>query len=134
MEEYTHDGGSEISYTERVPNLSHKDKLDEVAAALQSIIPNELFVVQSEAQRCFQHMMDIRQDGAFCDVTFVVKGNEFRAHKVVVSGWSRWLHGILAEAPNDDIVTLDVLWSSHPPFLPPFLPPFHPPLNPSMYW
>lgn len=103
-----YDDEDEIEYVDRVPNLSHKDKMDEVTAALQQIVPNELFLVQNEAQRCFAHMNDIRKEGTFCDVTFVVKSSEFRAHKVVVSGWSRWLHGILAEAPDDDIVTLDV--------------------------
>ena len=52
---------------------------------------------------------DLRNDGMFCDITFLCQGKEFRAHKVVVSAWSRWLRALLCEEqPSEDVISLDV--------------------------
>jgi len=52
---------------------------------------------------------DLRNDGMFCDITFLCQGKEFHAHKVVVSAWSRWLRALLCEEqPSEDVISLDV--------------------------
>jgi len=52
---------------------------------------------------------DLRKDEMFCDITFLCQGKEFRAHKVVVSAWSRWLKALLCEEqPSEDVIHLDV--------------------------
>lgn len=50
----------------------------------------------------------MRKDSTFCDVAFLCRGQLFRAHRVVVSSWSRWLRSLLSEASRDDVVSLDV--------------------------
>jgi len=52
---------------------------------------------------------DLRNDAMFCDITFLCQGKEFRAHKVVVSAWSRWLRSLLCEEqPTEDVIHVDV--------------------------
>jgi hypothetical protein len=52
---------------------------------------------------------DLRNENMFCDVTFLCQGKEFRAHKVVVSSWSRWLRALLCEEhPSEDVISVDV--------------------------
>lgn len=50
---------------------------------------------------------DIRDETTFCDVTFLVQGHLYRAHRIIVSAWSRWLRALLTEAPTEEVVTLD---------------------------
>jgi hypothetical protein len=77
----------------------------------------------SEQLHIFSAAQDMRNEAAFCDVSFVVKGNLFRAHKIIVrqavgvivchlliasfSAWSRWLRALLIEG-DDEVVTLDI--------------------------
>ena len=50
----------------------------------------------------------LREDGTFCDVAFLCKGNLFRAHRVVISAWSRWLSALLSEGSSEEVVHLDL--------------------------
>jgi hypothetical protein len=49
----------------------------------------------------------MRKDSFFCDVAFVCNGALFRAHRVVVSAWSRWLRALLCESPDEEVIPLD---------------------------
>ena len=51
---------------------------------------------------------NLREDGTFCDVAFLCKGNLFRAHRVVISAWSRWLSALLSEGSSEEVVHLDL--------------------------
>ena len=50
----------------------------------------------------------MRNESAFCDIVFLCQGTLFRAHKVVVSSWSRWLRALLLEGSNDEVISLDI--------------------------
>lgn len=51
---------------------------------------------------------ELRGEGTFCDVAFLCQGVLFRAHRVVVSSWSRWLRALLTEGSDEEVVALDV--------------------------
>lgn len=55
---------------------------------------------------------ELRSDGSFCDVAFLCQGVLFRAHRVIVSSWSRWLRALLCESSGEEVVSLDVFSSS----------------------
>ena len=38
----------------------------------------------NEKQTVLLNAMEMKQDGIFCDVTFLVRGQAFRAHRIVV--------------------------------------------------
>ena len=44
---------------------------------------------------------NMRKESLFCDIAFVSQGVLFRAHRVIVSSWSRWLQAFLAESPEE---------------------------------
>lgn len=50
----------------------------------------------------------MREEGTFCDVAFLCKGTLFKAHRVVVSSWSRWLAALLGEGSSEEVVHLDL--------------------------
>jgi hypothetical protein len=50
----------------------------------------------------------LREDGTFCDVAFLCQGTLFRAHRVVISAWSRWLSALLSEGSSEEVVHLDL--------------------------
>ena len=63
----------------------------------------------AEKSRVLVNFKELREDGAFCDITFVCQGKRFRAHRAIVSAWSRWLRALLCEEqPSEDVVSLDV--------------------------
>ena len=51
---------------------------------------------------------ELRNDSSFCDVSFICNGTLFRAHRVVVSAWSRWFRALLCESPDEEVISLDV--------------------------
>ena len=73
-----------------------------------NLIPNDMKHTAPECVSMLSWMGDLREKGIYCDVTFVVQGVSLRAHRIVVSGWSRWLRGIVADVSSDDFITLDV--------------------------
>ncbi len=44
----------------------------------------------------------MRLSGEMCDVTIVVEGSEFRAHKLILSGCSRYFRGMFREGNFDE--------------------------------
>jgi hypothetical protein len=53
-------------------------------------------------------MKELRAESSFCDVAFLCQGVLFRAHRVIVSGWSRWLRALLSDGHDEEVVSLDV--------------------------
>eukprot|EP01031_Cornospumella_fuschlensis_P036194 gene36194-43901_t len=51
---------------------------------------------------------NMRKESLFCDVAFICNGVLFRAHKVILSSWSRWMRAFLAESPNEEVLALDI--------------------------
>ena len=82
-----------------------------------SIVPGN-----HEKIRLLAMFNDMRKDSLFCDIIFVSHGKFFRAHKVIVSSWSRWLRALLTDTSSeykssgldisrkdiDDVVNLDI--------------------------
>lgn len=52
------------------------------------------FKVDAHVQNCFLIMDELRKEGALCDIVFRVKGQEFRAHRVVVASCSPYLRAM----------------------------------------
>jgi hypothetical protein len=61
-----------------------------------------------EAVKNFSNMAALRDEGTFCDVSFIVQGVIFKAHRIVLSSWSRWFRALLVNAPMEEIIALDV--------------------------
>jgi hypothetical protein len=66
------------------------------------LLPSEV-----EKRHILSMFYTMRKDSFFCDVAFVCNGVLFRAHRVVVSSWSRWLRALLCESPDEEVVSLD---------------------------
>ena len=49
----------------------------------------------------------MRKDSLFCDVAFICQGIVFRAHRVIVSSWSRWMRAFLCDSPEEEVLALD---------------------------
>jgi hypothetical protein len=55
-------------------------------------------------------LSEMRKDNFFCDISFLCQGVLIRAHRVVVSSWSRWLKALLCES-EEEVISLDVFSS-----------------------
>jgi len=62
----------------------------------------------SEKKSILAFAYELRTESTFCDVAFLVKGNLFRAHRVIVGSWSRWLRSLLSDGPEEEVVCLDM--------------------------
>ena len=82
------------------------DEEDEVASKVE-YSEAQLLPCESEKKHILQMFYTMRKDSFFCDVAFVCNGVLFRAHRVVVSSWSRWLRALLCESPDEEVVSLD---------------------------
>lgn len=72
------------------------------------LIPNDMRHSAGECCEALQSMDRMLKRNAYTDITFMVQGTSIIAHRVVVSGWSRWLNGIVANVDAHDVITLDV--------------------------
>lgn len=99
-------------------------EMDEQA---QETIVVQLSPRHHEQAAILSFAMDMRNESSFCDISFVVNGSIFRAHRVIVryelcvlvvlsfllthpfylSAWSRWLRALLCEG-DDEIVALEL--------------------------
>ena len=52
------------------------------------MIESRTFTVPSQAQNAFIVMHELRERHMLCDVTITVDGQDFEAHKIVLSGCS----------------------------------------------
>ena len=67
----------------------------------------QLLPCEGEKKHILSMFYTMRKDSFFCDVAFVCNGVLFRAHRVVVSSWSRWLRALLCESPDEEVISLD---------------------------
>ena len=72
------------------------------------ILDAQILPGNSEKSKLLSMFNDLRTEATFCDVAFLCKGKLFRAHRIVVSGWSRWLRALLSEGNTEEVVHLDV--------------------------
>jgi hypothetical protein len=62
----------------------------------------------TEKKSILSFALELRNESTFCDVAFLVKGTLFRAHRVIVGSWSRWLRALLSDGPEEEVVCLDM--------------------------
>lgn len=87
----------------------------------KDIIDANIIPGNNEKNRLLSMFNEMRKESLFCDIIFSSHGKYFRAHKVIVSSWSRWLRALLSETSSeykssstgdikdvDDIVNLDI--------------------------
>lgn len=58
------------------------------------MIESRTFTVPSQAQNAFIVMHELRERHMLCDVTITVDGQDFEAHKIVLSGCSPYLRAM----------------------------------------
>lgn len=63
---------------------------------------------EGEKKQMLAMFQEMRKESFFCDVAFLCHGILFRAHRVVVSSWSRWLRALLCESPDEEVVSVDL--------------------------
>ena len=68
-----------------------------------AVIPSEY-----EKSSVLKGFSEMRADSTFCDVSFLCQGVLFRAHRVIVSSWSRWLKALLMDGDDQEVVPLDM--------------------------
>ncbi len=78
------------------------------AAIITEVLDAQILPGNAEKSKLLNMFNDLRSESTFCDVAFLCKGTLFRAHRIVVSGWSRWLRALLSEGSIEEIVHLDV--------------------------
>lgn len=75
---------------------------------LIEILDAQILPGDTEKGKLLSMFNDLRKESTFCDVAFLCKGKLFRAHRIIVSGWSRWLRALLSEGNSEEVVHLDV--------------------------
>lgn len=70
----------------------------------------EMFIIASEGEKkaILASFDTMRRESLFCDVAFICNGVLFRAHKVVLSSWSRWMRAFLCDSPSEEVLSLDI--------------------------
>lgn len=70
----------------------------------------EVFIIASEGEKkaVLASFDTMRRESLFCDVAFICHGVLFRAHKVVLSSWSRWMRAFLCDSPEEEVLSLDI--------------------------
>lgn len=94
---YGHDEGKSMSH--------FHENADTRSAA--EVAEAQLLPCESEKKHILLMFNTMRKESFFCDVAFICHGVLFRAHRVVVSSWSRWLRALLCESPDEEVVALD---------------------------
>jgi hypothetical protein len=69
----------------------------------------QLTIADSEKNALLKSFCEMRNEVTFCDIAFLCQGVLLRAHRVIVSSWSRWLRALLFAGAGDEVVTVDVL-------------------------
>lgn len=82
---------------------SHDEEDEENVKVEASLIPSD-----QEKRALLASFDTMRKDSLFCDVAFVCKGTLFRAHRVVVSSWSRWMRTFLVDSPPEEVLSMDL--------------------------
>lgn len=95
-------GENEGKHDELDDDFHEQDEDSKIEYAEAQLLPCE-----AEKKHILSMFYVMRKDSFFCDVAFVCNGVLFRAHRVVVSSWSRWLRALLCESPDEEVVSLD---------------------------
>jgi hypothetical protein len=82
-------------------NYNDYDYNEEISSA-------DIFPTEKEKTGILTFFSEMRRESAFCDISFTCQGVLLRAHKVVVSAWSRWLRSLLLEGTDDEALSLDI--------------------------
>ncbi len=105
---------SKVSEDDEEEYYDEEDEYDEDATSEENEEDEEeekidvLLIPSDQEKKAILASFDVmRKDFLFCDVTFMVQGILFRAHRVVVSSWSRWMKAFLCDAPEEEVMTLD---------------------------
>lgn len=88
-----------------------EDEVDEDDDQMQDIEKDvEVFIIASEGEKksVLSSFDAMRRDGLFCDVAFICNGVLFRGHKIILSGWSRWMRAFLCDSPEEEVLSLDI--------------------------
>ena len=72
-------------------------------SGIEQVVDAQILPGDSEKGKLLSMFDDLRKESTFCDVAFLCKGKLFRAHRVVVSGWSRWLRALLSEGSSEEV-------------------------------
>ncbi len=75
---------------------------------IERVYEIEFKVGEHEKSNILTCLNDMRNDSSFCDVAFLCHGKLFRAHRVVVAAWSRWLRGLLYDNSPNEVISLDI--------------------------
>lgn len=105
------ESGNEETVDENEYSVSEAEELDlkDVAKFSRGVVfDGAVIPSDSEKGLVLRMFADLRGEGSFCDVSFLCQGVLFRAHRVLVSSWSRWLRALLTEAPDEEVVSLDI--------------------------
>ncbi len=79
------------------------DDEEEEVTIEASLIPSD-----QEKRALLASFDTMRKDSLFCDVAFVCRGTLFRAHRVVISSWSRWMRTFLIDSPPEEVLSMDI--------------------------
>jgi hypothetical protein len=82
-------------------SVDDEDQVDHILEA--NLIPSDL-----EKKALLASFDLMRKDSLFCDAAFLCQGVLFRAHRVVVSSWSRWMRSFLADSPSEEVLSMDI--------------------------
>lgn len=96
--------------TERTEDYEETEEMESETQTRNADDPIEAHLLPGDAEKShfFKILGEMRNNFSFCDVSFRCQGQLFRAHRIVVSSWSRWLRAILCESPDEEVITLDV--------------------------
>ena len=75
---------------------------------IERVYEIEFKVGEAEKTNILTCLNDMRIDSSFCDVAFLCHGKLFRAHRVVIAAWSRWLRGLLYDNSPNEVISLDI--------------------------
>lgn len=100
-EEDEEDEVEEEDYENEGTSEEEEDRVEEDIDAF--LIPSD-----NEKKAVLAAFDTMRKESLFCDISFVCQGVLFRAHRVIVSSWSRWLRAFLSESPEEEVLSLDI--------------------------
>lgn len=104
-----YDGGDDDVEGDYDEDEDGEDEDDDESYIVPERKDGNILSSDGEKSRVLVTFKELRDDDMFCDITFVCQGKRFRAHRVIVSAWSRWLRALLCEEqPSEDVVALDV--------------------------
>ena len=89
-------------------NEDNEADYDEQSYESEICYDTYLAPTDSEKKNILAFALELRNEATFCDVAFLVKGSLFRAHRVIVGSWSRWLRAVLSDGPEEEVVCLDM--------------------------